>query len=110
MEPKLTAAHQAIWNKLRTLPDGERMRGVDLQELAQVSERSFHQIIEDLRHAGILIGANRNDPKGYYELRTDNEFVHFLENKRKQLQKEARILDAMELAWIAAKTEKREGA
>lgn len=98
---ELTAAHQKIWNKLRMLPDGERILGADLQTLAGVSDRrTFYQIIEDLRTAGIFIGASRNSPHGYYEIRTGTEMDIFLSRKRNQLKQEADILDSMEIAWL----------
>lgn len=98
---ELTAAHQNIWNRLRTAKDGERILGSDLRTGAGNLEiRTFYQVIEDLRRAGIFIGASKFIPRGYYEIRTNSEMNHFLKSKRSELLGELSALADLESKWL----------
>lgn len=98
----LSMQHQAVWNIIRTLKDGERVLGADLRKMAGIStERAFYNVIEDLRTAGLFIGASRrNEDKGYYEIRTDDDMERFLRSKRNELQGEWKALDDLEKKWL----------
>lgn len=97
----LTEQHQIIWSVLRSLPDGERILGHQLREAAAMKEeRPFFKIIEDLREVGIFIGASRQTPKGYFEIRTNDDMYRFLNNKRAELTGEWEALERLEKKWI----------
>lgn len=101
LKKNLSMQHQTVWNTLRTMKDGERIIGADLRELAGIpEERTFYKIIEDLRTAGIFVGASRNEPKGYYEIRTQNDMQRFLRIKRDELVGEIDALDELEQKWL----------
>lgn len=96
----LSLQHQSVWNMLRSMKDGERIIGADLRELANVpEERTFYKIIEDLRDAGIFIGASRNEPRGYYEIRSDHDARRFFNLKQAELVGELAALQELERKW-----------
>lgn len=100
-ELELSHQHQIVWNTLRTLKDGDRMVGADLREVAGIKdERTFYKIIEDLRTAGMFIGASRTYGKGYFEIRTAKDMESFLRSKRQELQGEWEALDELEKKWM----------
>lgn len=99
-EIKLTGRHLKVWNILRSLKDGERIRGVDLRSRANIQERHFYLIIEDLQAAGCFIGASRNENKGYYQIRTYADMTQYLTRKRNELRREADALDEFESKWL----------
>lgn len=91
---------QIIWNTLRSLPDGEHILGRDLREMSGIKDvRTFYKVIEEFREAGIFIGANRQSPVGYYEIRTDNDMIRFLSSNRAEINKKLETLNAMERKW-----------
>lgn len=96
----LSGQHQKIWNTIRSLKDGERILGSDLRELAGIADiREFYKIIEDLREAGIFIGASKYTPRGYYEIKTESEMENFLRSKRSELARGWSSLDRLEKKW-----------
>lgn len=101
LKKNLTLQHQSVWNTLRSMQDDERILGADLRELAGIpEERTFYKVIEDLRTAGIFVGASRNEPKGYYEIRTQNDMERFLRTKRDELVGEIEALNELEQKWL----------
>lgn len=107
----LTEQHQIVWNVLRTLKDGERILGHELRKAANIKEeRVFYKIVEDLREAGIFIGANRNSPRGYYEIRTEDDMYRFLNAKRTELTGEWEALKRLELKWNRKQAKKEASA
>lgn len=95
------AQKRMIWSTIRSLPDGEHILGRDLRNKAGIKDRRiFYKIIEDYRKSGVFIGANRQSPKGYYEIRTDNDLVRFIQSKRTELRREEEVLNTMERQWF----------
>lgn len=110
-EMTLTEQHQMVWSMLRMLPDGERLLGHQMRKAAGIKEeRPFFKIIEDLREVGIFIGASRQTPKGYYEIRTDNDMYRFLNAKRAELTGEWEALERLEKKWIRKQLKKEDSA
>lgn len=110
-EMTLTEQHQMIWSIIRTLPDGERILGHQMRDAAGIKdERVFYKIIEDLREIGIFIGASRNTPKGYYEIRTNDDMYRFLNAKRAELTGEWEALERLEKKWIRKQLKKEDSA
>lgn len=103
-EETITSAHHYIWNRLRSAKDGERVLGADLRAGAGgLDTRTFYQVIEDLRTAGIFVGASKHIPRGYYEIRTTTEMNHFLRFKRRELLGELNALAELESKWLNRK-------
>lgn len=96
----LSRQHLIIWNAIRGLKDGERIRGEDLRRLTGISLRNFYVIIEELQAAGYYIGASRSDDQGYYEIRTNSDMAKFLQKKRNELQRKWNALDEFEKKWL----------
>lgn len=94
---------------MRSLDDGQRILGADLRAVSGIEDRrSFSKVIEDLRSAGIFIGASRNEDRGYYEIRTNSDMEHFLRKKRQQLKGEWKLLDELEKKWLAKEATENE--
>lgn len=75
----MSAQHQFTWNVLTMLEEGERILGTDLQKRVGVKDiRSVFQIIKHLRHNGYLVGADKNETKGYYQIRSEKDLENTL--------------------------------
>lgn len=104
---KMSMQHERVWNELRTLKDGERILGPQLRTIAGIEdERRFFNIIEDLRTLGLAIGASKNEPKGYFEIRTQHDMASYLNTNYTELKQRKKVLDTMRKRW---EKEQKEG-
>lgn len=104
---KLTAEHQRVWDKLRTLPDGERILGTNLQiECGIDDERTLKRVMDDLRSSGLFVSGSKSKPMGYCEIRTVKELDSYLKKRRQEHAGELRKLDEMERQWYDAQSER----
>jgi hypothetical protein len=60
---------------------------------ADVSDRRIKQIVEELRSAGYIVCARRNDNPGYYVARSAEEAWHGMDGYRKQAISQIKFLN-----------------
>ncbi|MCY3031370.1 hypothetical protein [Aerococcus sp. Group 1] len=100
-QEKLTSLEQEL---IDILPRGKgnARTARELTKLfsCQLSLRVFYGLIESLRKKGILIGASRTDPKGYYLVSDEEEKQHFLAGYEAQVKQELLTLEIMKQASL----------
>lgn len=101
---ELTKTEQAILDQLpRGKPQALTARTIIGKMKPRINIRSFREYIASMRSKGILIGASRSSPQGYYLVTNKGEAKEFIGGYRAQVQKEQNLLDALELSarsWL----------
>ena len=100
-QEELTSLEQELLDILPRGKDNARTAR-ELTKLfsSRLSLRVSYGLVESLRKKGLLIGASRTDPKGYYLVSDEEEKQHFLASYEAQVKQELITLRIMKQASL----------
>ncbi|KAA9301938.1 MULTISPECIES: hypothetical protein [Aerococcus] len=90
---ELTRAEKEVFDLLPTGRRQAKTASTLCQLLKpQLSVREFRELIASMRAKGLLIGASRTAPQGYYLVADEDELHAFIASYESQVKEEMRVL------------------